>query len=99
MLLFGRNPAVAASQVQKAFDWEIGMLSSLANTLATALLGILTTSAVEYYKETIRKPHLSFLLVTAAVLTVALYLGIQRKIRRLREGFIDLSALIVSMEQ
>jgi hypothetical protein len=99
MMLFGRNPGVAASQIQKAFDWEIGILSSLANALATALLGILATSAVEYYKDSLRKPHISFLLATATVFTVVVYVALQRKIARLRDGYVDLSALILGMEE
>ncbi len=74
------------------------MLSTLANSIATSLFGILTAAALEYWKDTLHKPHLSRLLILATVISLLLYSGIRLIILRKRDGFVDLTASILRME-
>jgi hypothetical protein len=94
ILNFSEDVPTSTAQMQKAFDWKISQLSSLGNTVLTATLAFVSTSVVEFYKDSFKRPDLSVAVFIGTSFSLCLYLWCQARISHLRNEFVALYALL-----
>jgi hypothetical protein len=97
LLIWAADPSESAEQLQKAYDWRVAQWSALANTIATAVLGLFTSAFVESYKGTVAVPGFWEQLGYASMLFALSYLFCRLKIHILRKEFLALYTLLLEI--
>lgn len=90
--------STSADQLQKAYDWTINQWSNFGNALLVATLGFVSACIIEVYKDSIKVPHIWIALIVGVVLSTTLYMRCQIEIRKLRNEFMSVYALLAELK-
>jgi lipopolysaccharide export LptBFGC system permease protein LptF len=85
----------ASAQIQKAYDWRIAQWSAMATAILTAILAILSSTFLEYYKKTALAPHWGLWLSADIAVFLCAYTFCRYEIDRLRREFLALYTLLL----
>jgi len=98
LFMFLKDLSVSMNQLQKNYDWNISQWSTLANAVLTAMLSIVATCVVEYFKGSIPRPQVAIVAAAAIAVSFPLYVKCQSEIARLRSEFEGLHSLLMFLK-
>jgi len=98
LFIFLKDLSVSMNQLQKNYDWNISQWSTFANTVLTATLSFAAACVLEYFKNSISRPHLGIVAAAGISVSVALYVKCQSEITRLRSEFEGLHSLLMFLK-